>query len=84
MSEFTMLEIVEDVASSGCPFTFTAYEAQELLGEVKAIALERDKLKAENERLRKLVEARDKLLVAYRLGGRPSDKTLEDIRRLRD
>ena len=41
------------------------------------------KLKAENERLKELVDAKDELLVCYRLGKRPTEKLLLKLEKLK-
>ncbi len=38
-----------------------------------------DNLITENTRFKKLIECKDKLLVCYRLGKRPSEKLLNDL-----
>lgn len=41
------------------------------------------KLEAENDLLRKYLKAKDELLVCYRIGKKPSEKTLDNLYKLK-
>ena len=64
------LKMVKVVSSDGC-------------GTVSGVAADYDALQAENVRLTKLVDAKDSLLVCYRVGKRPSEKLLDTLEKLK-